>query len=188
MAKPELVTEIENRSNKNIRISDELADVLVYTCANGHVDQGSAITTKQLTKRCTEAKYSRLRRLERLGFLDGYKKGADHFIIHEPTGDYLDRNTFEPRLNAEIRRVQVHINHNSTIKRIAAGELRCSPSRVTAELSNGGVWERRQKLEKVVDGIQATPGVSTAGYGKIIVRSNKKFWYATSRTVSLFNI
>ena len=72
------------------------------------------------------------------------------------------------------------------MEQIVATELGVPVAQAQAELSNGTVWERRDKLEKAIDAIRSSGSVNVGSYGKIIIRNSPKFWHGTARTVRLF--
>lgn len=187
MTKRHLKTEIENKSTNNIQISDDLADILVFACQRNLTPSGGAMKTKNLCHACNEATYNRLRRLEKLGFLTGYQDGAETYLVHLPTGEYLDRSNFQPTLRREIAKMKQHMNSNPAVEQIVADAIDVPPAKAAQELDKGTVWDQQQMLEAAVDAIQATGSVSVGNYGKIIIRNSPKFWHATGRTVRLFN-
>lgn len=186
MSRSTLVTGIENQSKKDIRIADELANIVVFCCQNNYVQGEKAIKTQAITGRCAEATYSRLERLVDMGFLNKQKQGADTWIIHEPTGEFLGATEMAAKLRQEIRSLIRHIKNDNTVKQIAARELSVSPGNVVAEIQRGGDWERRQNLEIVVSAIEEDPRVTKGNYGKVIVRNPPNYYQATGRSVRLF--
>jgi len=186
MSKSHLKTELKNRSSRNLTIAAELTEILEYLCVNGHVDGGSSIETKDLVSACPEAKYNRIERLVDLSLVKKISQGADTWIIQTRTGEFLGRGQIRPALDTEITRLQRHLNSDFTAKRVVAGKLRTSPSRVVTELNSGGVWDRRQKLEDAIDAIEDYPGVSKGKYGKIIIRNPPNEYRATRRAETLY--
>jgi hypothetical protein len=187
MGRKHLIRSVESQSSKNIRIADELAEILVFACRNGVTSRDDALKTKKFTRVCSEATYERLSRLEKFGFLKGFKTGADTHVIHEPSGDYLGRGQLRPRLDGELNSLKGHMKSDMNVNRVVADALDHPPATVQSYLDKGGVWERRQKLEDAVDAIEDDSSLSTGNYGRIIVRNSPKLWFALPRSVSLYN-
>ena len=187
MSKYHLKNGIQNRSQKKVRISDELAEVLDFLCRNGLTEsQDKSAKTAQITSACPEATYQRLERLHDLGFVNKERKGPKTYVIHTRKDEVVNGQALLPLVEEELRRLKDHIRVNSTINLIVANELGISPSEVISDLEKGGFNEKQAKLERAVEAIEADPSVSKGQYGSIIFRHASNWYQASRRTEQLY--
>ena len=181
-------SKIEERSDKNIRICRELAEVVVWFCDGGiTVSNDTAMKTKDVESSCPEASYHRLERLVNLGFLNKVSTdNPDTWVIHTRFDEIVNGQDLSSLLHEEISRLSDHIKANRTVRNVVANALSVGGKRVTSELYDGGFPEKRKKLGIAVDAVRNDPRVAQGDYGKIIFRTDPNYYCATSFSERLY--
>jgi len=187
VSKKHLQDGIENQANKQLRISDDLAEILEYLCSNGVTEPNDdAEKTGTITSACSEATYQRLERLHELGFVKKFKKGPKTYVIHTRKDDIVNGEPLLPLVEEEIRRLIQHLQKDPVVKLVVANELGVKPSDVVTELRSGGFNEKQANLERSVEAIQEDAHVSQGDYGAVIFRHASNWYTATAHAVGLF--
>ena len=175
---------VETRATNNVRIADELAEVIVWACNKGYTaPNDDSAKTKAFVDNCTEATYNRLERLNDLGLLYKIDKGPKTYIIHERRDEIVNGENLGPLVDEEIRRVCAHMKRNPLVEWVVAIALR-EPDPVSA-LPKGPFSEKQENLREAVRAIEESPAVSKDDYGAVIFRNSANEYQATQKAVNL---
>ncbi|WP_257300922.1 hypothetical protein [Haloarchaeobius sp. FL176] len=184
MTANDIENELTNRSSKNLRIADDLAEIVVWLCNQGYtVPNDRTVKTATITKRCPEAKYQRLERLVELGMVNKVDKGPRSYIIHERRDEIVNGEDLTALIDEEIRRLCDHIDKDPNIEWVVSVEL-MDPDPKSA-LRSGSLWERQENLRRAIRAIENESRVSKGNYGVIKVRNSSNEYQATHRAVVL---
>lgn len=179
---------IETKAKTDLRIAEELTDIVEFLIINGYVPNGSAIKTPDLTARCPEASYYRVTRLvDEMGMVLKFKQGPETYLIHTRIDDIVNGQGVSAMVNEELRRVADHVTKDALVRQVVAAERGVPPGNALQGFHNGNFAERRDRLERIVNAIQNDPRVSQGPYGKIIFRRRPNFYRASPLAVQLYN-
>lgn len=184
MAHDHVERAVEKRAINNVRIADELAEVIVWACNKGFtVPNDDSAKTRTFVDNCTEANYNRLERLENLGLLYKIDKGPKTYIIHERRDEIVNGESLGSLVDEEIRRVCAHMKRDPVVQRVVAAALR-ERDPVSA-LPKGSVSEKQENLREAVRAIEESSAVSKDNYGAVIFRNSANEYQATRKAVGL---
>lgn len=184
MSRKHLINAIKREADADIRIAPELAEVLAYTSSNA--SPGSGMYRADIEAACPEASYDRLRRLtEEIGLLNETSEGADSYLLNQRTNRRAYGDAMEPAVNEELQRVNQHIKSDPHVRQVVAKALGVSPNQVGSVLFEGDLFQKRDRLEKIINAIKANQTVQQGDYGRLDWRSTPNVYEATERAVSL---
>lgn len=184
MAHKEIERAVEDRATKDVRIADELAEVIVWACNKGYtVPNEASAKTQTFCDNCTEATYDRLERLADLGLLYKIDKGPRTYIIHERRDEVVNGEDIDALIDEEIRRLCAHMNREPFVEWVVAIGLE-EPDPVNA-LPKGTFSERQENLREAVRAIEESSAVSKGNYGAVIFRNPSNKYQATKKAVRL---
>lgn len=165
MSRKHLIKEIKREADADIRIGPELADIVVFACENA--PPGSGMKTAAIEDDCAEASYDRLRRLtNEFGLLNETSSGGERYLLNQRTTERVyGRDAMEMAVDDELRRVNHHVNRNSDVRHVVAETLGASPDQVKSALFQGGLLQKRDRLEKVINAIKADSTAKQGDYG-----------------------
>lgn len=188
MSRTHVKNGIEQRANTNLRIGEELADIVEFLISNGHVPGGSTIKTPTLRNACTAATYQRVERLHNeMGMVLKFKQGPNTYVIHTRLNRIVNGRGASSMVNKELRRVAQHARQNATIRQIVAATRSVPVGQALQNLFQGNFAIRRDRLERIVNEIQADSRVNQGDYGKIIFRTPANLYRASSLAVQVYN-
>lgn len=187
MSKYDIETAVEQNAKNNIQIAGELADIVEYLVTNGYYEGNGVIETPTLKKRCPEATYNRLRRLEEeIGIVQGLRDGPERYLIHTRLDEIVNDGPVSRMVDEELSRIEKHAKKDPGIRRVISRVRASTPTQALNGLKQGTFPERRKRLENTVRAIQADASVSQGDYGMIIFRKSPVRWQATHRAVTLY--
>lgn len=179
---------IEQQANTNLRIAAELTNIVEFLITNGYVPNGPAIKTPDLTSRCPEATYYRVTRLyDEMGMVLKFDQGPSTYLIHSRKDEIVNGQGVSAMVNEELRRIVDHAKQNPAVRQVVANARNVPPGKALQGLLNGNFAERRDRLEWIVNAIQADPRVVQGNYGKIIFRTPANLYRASPLAVQLYN-
>ena len=187
MARSHVKSGIEQRGSTNLRIAGELADITEFLITNGYVPAGPAIKTPDLESQCPEATYSRVIRLvDEMGMVHKFDQGPDTYLIHTRRDEIVNGQGVSAMVNEELNRLSQHAKQDPAIRRVVANARGIPVGQAFQGLFNGNFAERRDRLERLINAIQAAAQASQGDYGKIIFRTPANLYRATSLAVQLY--
>jgi hypothetical protein len=186
MSRKRLIDAIKRKADADIRIAPELAEIVIFACENA--PPGSGMKTAAIEDHCAEASYERLRRLTKeFDLLNETSSGADRYLLNQRTNVRVyGADAMEIAVDDELRRVNRHVNKDSDVRQVVAETLGVSPNQVESTLFQGGLIQKRDRLENIVYAIQASPVVKQGSYGRIDWQSISNVYEATERAVRLY--
>jgi hypothetical protein len=187
MTRAKLRQSIDKRANTNLRISQELTDIVEFLINNGYVPGNPAIKTPDLKARCPQASYNRIERLvHEMGMVLKFKQGPDTYLIHTRKDEIVNGQGVSAMVNEEIKRLANHAKKDPAVRSVVANARGVPPGKALQGLTSGGFAQRRDRLEHLVNTIQADPSVSQGPYGKIIFRTPANLYRASPLAVQLY--
>lgn len=179
---------IENRANTNLRIGENLTDIIEFLIKNGYIPGGPAVKTPDLCERCPQASYSRVTRLyKEMGMVNKFSQGPDTYLIHARKDEIVNGQEVSAMVNEELRRILEHAKRDLDIRRCVATAQGKPPSMAFRGLFNGDFGERRGRLERTVHEIQREPRAIQGDYDKIVFKKPANLYRATPLAVQLYN-
>lgn len=113
--------------------------------------------------------------------------GADNYLLNQRTNERVyGTDAMEIAVDDELHRVNHHINRNSDVRQVVAETLGISPNQVKSTLFQGDLFQKRDRLEKIINAIKANETVQQGDYGRLDWRSTPNVYEATEWTVSLY--
>lgn len=187
MTRTKLLDGIDKRANTDLRIAQELTDIVEFLIVNGYVPGNPAIKTPDLKARCSEANYHRIERLvHEMGMVLKFKQGPNTYLIHTRKDEIVNGQGVSAMVNEELRRVGQDAKQDPAVRRVVANARGVSPGQALQGLTKGGFADRRDRLERLVDAIQASPAVTQGPYGKIVFRTPANLYRASPLAVQLY--
>jgi len=186
MTRSRLKTNIEQRAQTDLRIAQELTDIIEFLITNGYVPGNQLIKTPDLKSRCVEASYNRIERLyDPIGMIQKYSKGPDTYLIHTRKDEIVNGQGVSSMVNTELQRVAKHAGQDPSVRAVVANARNVPPAQALQGLTNGGFAQRRDRLERIVNAIQ-NANVNQGSYGKIIFRTPANRYCASPLAVQLY--
>jgi len=186
MTRPKLKSGIVKRAQTDLRIDQELTDIVEFLITHGYIPGEQAIKTPALKTQCPAASYNRIERLhDPIGMVQKYNKGPDTYLIHTRKDEIVNGQGVSAMVNEELSRIAKHVQQNPALRPVVADARNMGPGQVLQGLTNGGFAQRRDRLERIVDSIKGS-NVSQGPYGKIIFRTPANHYRASPLAVQLY--
>jgi len=187
MSRRHLTDGIEQQANTDLRISQELTDIVEFLITNGYVPGGDAIKTPDLETQCPAASYYRVTRLyDEIGMVLKFSQGPDTYLIHTRLDEIVNGQNVSGMVDTELQQIIQHAQQNPAVRQVIGQARNVPAGQALQGLYSGNFAERRDRLERLVNTIKGSH-VTQGNYGKIIFRTPANLYRASPIAVQLYH-
>ena len=187
MARSHLITAIERTAATNIRITPELADLLIDMC---HIaPPRSGLKTSQLETNCTEASYSRLDRLDEMRFVNEVSNNDGSYLVSlQSSDDFHGSDNMLSAVNDELRELRRHARSDHRVRQLIATRLGIPQNQVDGALLRGDLTDRVTRLANIVNEIRSHPTIQQGNYQRLRWQSYSNVYEVTGKTLRMYRL
>lgn len=115
-----------------------------------------------------------------------FKQGPNTYLIHTRKDEIVNGQNVSTMVNKELGRAAKHAKQTHAVRRVIANARGVAPGQSLQGLTNGNFAERRDRLERIVNAIQAVPNLNQGPYGKIIFRTPANLYRSSPLALQLY--